>query len=161
VTDQRVILRHPHALGLKKNYTDYDYQDISNVFLSKGVLRSNLRFTLRMGGDSLALDSLPNDKAQRAYGIVRENLVRYQTPTASTLASFSMMNKGSAGSSWGYCKNCGAPLGPESRFCGKCGAEVGTASVVVEKQVVKVKCTYCGVLNDPTASVCESCGARL
>ena len=36
LTNERIILRHPHALGLKKDYTDFSYQDISNVALNKG-----------------------------------------------------------------------------------------------------------------------------
>jgi len=35
-TSERMILRHPHALGLKKDYTDYNYRDIANVVLAKG-----------------------------------------------------------------------------------------------------------------------------
>jgi len=80
ITNMRVILRHPHALGLKKDYTDYNYQEISNVELAKGVMRSTLKFTLRLGGDPLVLDSIPNDQAQKAYGLVRENLVKFQSP---------------------------------------------------------------------------------
>lgn len=39
VTNERIILRHPHALNLKKDYTDYSYRDIMNVKLDKGILR--------------------------------------------------------------------------------------------------------------------------
>jgi Bacterial PH domain/Double zinc ribbon len=161
ITNERVILRHPHALGLKKDYTDYNYQDISNVFLAKGVLRSNLRLELRFGGEPLSLDDIPNDDARKAYGIVRENLVRFQTPFASPAGQASPL-KEAGHPSEGYCSRCGAPLTPGERFCGKCGAEVARSDpTVVEKEVVKVRCTYCGFLNDATASVCKSCGARL
>ena len=50
ITNERVIFRHPHDLGLKKDYTDYNFQDISNVVLDKGILRSTVKFTLRFGG---------------------------------------------------------------------------------------------------------------
>ena len=75
----RIILRQPHALGLLKNYTDYSYQDIANVILDKGLLRSTIKFVLRFGGDPLTLEDLPNDLADQAYGIIRQNLIRYQT----------------------------------------------------------------------------------
>src|SRR5580704_8272883 len=71
VTNERIILRHPHALGLKKDYTDFSYQDISNVGLKKGALRSTVNCTLRSGGDPLALDSLRNSDAEKAYGLIR------------------------------------------------------------------------------------------
>jgi hypothetical protein len=44
ITNERIIFRHPHALGLKKDYTDYSYRDITNVKLDKGIFgqQSNL-----------------------------------------------------------------------------------------------------------------------
>lgn len=165
ITNERVILRHPHAMGLKKDYTDYNYQDITNVTLNKGVLRSNLSFALRLGGEPLALDAIPNDQAQKAYGLVRENLVRFQAPFRAQPAGFppsTQATPGQASAQAGYCDRCGASLAPGQRFCGKCGAEVGAASpTVIEKEVVKVRCTYCGFLNDATDSACKSCGAKL
>ena len=80
LTNERIILRHPHALGLKKDYTDFSYTDIANVLLEKGILRSTVKCVLRFGGDSLALQDLPNSDAERAYGIIRENLVRFSNP---------------------------------------------------------------------------------
>ncbi len=165
ITNERVILRHPHALGLKKDYTDYNYQDISNVFLAKGVLRSNLKFTLRLGGEPLTLDAIPNDDAQKAYGLVRQNLVRFQTPFTAPSAGVSaavQTGQPPAATSSGYCSKCGAQLAAGQKFCGKCGAEVAQSSTtVIEKEVVKVRCTYCGFLNDATDSACRSCGAKI
>ena len=78
VTNERIILRHPHALGLKKDYTDYNYKDISNAVMEKGVLRSKLKLTLRLGGEPLSLNDLPNAEAEKAYGIIRQNSVANQ-----------------------------------------------------------------------------------
>jgi hypothetical protein len=78
ITNERIILRHPHALGLKKDYTDYNYRDVSNVVLDKGVLRSTIRLTLRFGGEPLSLNDLPNADAEKAYGVIRENVDRFQ-----------------------------------------------------------------------------------
>ena len=47
ITNERIILRQPHALGLKKDYMDYSYRDITNVTLEKGIMRSTLKLTLR------------------------------------------------------------------------------------------------------------------
>ena len=84
LTNERIILRHPHALGLKKDYTDFSYTDIANVLLEKGMLRSTVKCVLRFGGDPLALPDLPNTDAEKAYGMIRDNLVRYQTPLSYT-----------------------------------------------------------------------------
>jgi len=126
VTNERVILRHPHAMGLKKDYTDYNYRDIANAELDKGMMRSTVKLVLRFGGEPLVLGDLPNKDAQAAYGLVRENLVRSQVPMAQNVAP-------------------PPPMPAE----------------VVEKEVVKVRCRYCGTLNDESSRVCSSCGATL
>jgi hypothetical protein len=80
ITNERIILRHPHALGLKKDYTDFNYRDIANVILDKGIMRSTIRLTLRLGGEPLSLNDLPNTDAEKAYGVIRENVDRFQSP---------------------------------------------------------------------------------
>src|SRR6266700_4060414 len=61
LTSQRIILRHPRDLGLKKDYTDYSYTDVANAILDKGIMRSTVKCVLRFGGDALMLNDLPND----------------------------------------------------------------------------------------------------
>jgi hypothetical protein len=85
LTNERIILRHPHALGTKKDYTDFNYQDISNVVLEKGPLRSTIKSKLRLGGEPLTLGDLPNSEAEKAYGIIRENVARYQSPAPAVV----------------------------------------------------------------------------
>ena len=122
LTNERIILRHPHDLRLKEDYTDFNYKDISNVVLDKGLLRSTIRCTLRIGGDPLALGDLPNDEAEKAYGIIRENLTRYQTP-------FSAGQEGIPGFQSPMpavlkCPKCGSIVPAGQKFCGNCGAVV-------------------------------------
>jgi hypothetical protein len=126
ITNERIILRHPHALRLKKDYTDYNYQDVSNVILDKGVLRSTVRCILRFGGEALELNGLPNSDAQKAYGLIRENLVRYQSPFTAMAAGVPPMRQPTApaGLSTLACKNCGTHLAPGQKFCGNCGQPV-------------------------------------
>jgi hypothetical protein len=125
ITNQRIILRHPHALGLKKDYTDYNYQDVANVLLKKGVLRSVLSCTLRFGGEPLKLEDLPNSDAQKAYGIIRENLVRYQTPfTAAAGVPPFRQPAHSRDVSASACRRCGSPLAADQKFCGNCGQPI-------------------------------------
>ena len=139
ITNQRVILRHPHAMGLKKDYTDYSYQDMANVVLDKGFTRSTLRLVLRFGGEPLALEDLPNPDAAKAYGIIRENQSRYQAP----------FPQGMAGTP-GYQQSAPAQPPPGEG-----------QTTVIEREIVKIKCRFCGTLNDETAKVCVSCGAAL
>jgi hypothetical protein len=87
VTNERVILRHPHALGLKKDYTDYSYSDIAGVAMDKDLLRSTIKLTLKGKGESLELGKLPTPLAEEAYGRIRENVGRFQAPFATGYAN--------------------------------------------------------------------------
>ena len=137
IANERVILRHPHALGLKKDYTDYNYQDVANVVLDRGFRRSTLKLVLRFGGEPLALQDLPNSDAEKAYALVRENLGRQQAPPPQNAM------------------NATSYQGPEQ------APPAGGTTTVVEREVVKVRCRYCGTLNEETAKSCASCGAAL
>lgn len=123
ITNERIILRQPHALRLKNAYTDFNYRDISNVVMDKGILRSTIKCTLRLGGEPLSLNDLPNSEAEKAYGVIRENLDRFQAP-------FSMGYAGVPGyqqappSQARACPKCGASLPAGQQFCGSCGAHI-------------------------------------
>src|SRR5260370_13362680 len=80
LTNERIILRHPHDLRLKRDFTDFSYTDVANAVLDKGMLRSTVRCLLRFGGDPLSLNDLPNSEAETSYGVIRSNIARYQTP---------------------------------------------------------------------------------
>jgi PH (Pleckstrin Homology) domain-containing protein/zinc ribbon protein len=121
ITNERIIFRHPHDAGLKKDYTDYNYQDISNVILDKGILRSTIKLTLRFGGEAFDLKDLPNSDAERAYGLVRENLVRYQSPFTAPAAGVPPMQQQSQEMK---CPKCGSSVPQGQRFCGNCGAQL-------------------------------------
>jgi len=83
ITNERIILRHPHEMNLKKDYTDYNFRDIANVVLEKGIKRSTIKLTLRLGGEPLGLKDLPNSDAEKAYGIIRENINTPANPNPS------------------------------------------------------------------------------
>lgn len=138
ITSQRIILRHPHAMGLKKDFTDYNYQDVANVVLDKGFTRSTLKLVLRLKGEPLALEDLPNTDAEKAYGLIRENLGRYQSPFAQNIMGAQTSQPAPAAQA--------PPPG---------------GTTVIEREVVKIKCRYCGTLNDETARACVNCGASL
>jgi len=95
ITNERIIFRHPHALGLKKDYTDYSYKDITNVTLEKGLLRSTIKLTLKheeqtetqQEGQHMDLENLPNDLAEKGYGLIRENIGKFQSPFSTGYAS--------------------------------------------------------------------------
>jgi len=126
LTNERIILRHPRDLGLKKDYTDYSYTDIANVILDKGILRSSVKCVLRFQGDPLHLNDLPNAEAEKVYGLIRENLVKYQgPPTAAYPAvtpSPTAVQQQSQTTPGVFCKKCGQRSTTGSRFCSACGS---------------------------------------
>lgn len=130
LTNQRIILRHPHALGIKKDYTDYSYADIANAIFDKGILRSSVKCVLRFGGDPLHLGDLPNSAAEKAYGIIRENIARFQNPL--TVGAYGMApvsypayqqqaSMAAVAAPGPVCKKCGGKSAQGSRFCSSCG----------------------------------------
>lgn len=66
-----------------------------NVKLDKGILRSTLKLMLKPNEgnqgknvqESLDLDNLPNELAEKGYGIIRENIGKFQTPFSTGYAT--------------------------------------------------------------------------
>ena len=131
LTSQRIILRHPHDLGLKKDFTDFNYTDVANAILDKGILRSTVKVTLRFGGDPLNLADLPNGDAEKAYGIIRSNISRFQAPFSTGYATMApvmpmgMVQQQQPPQMQGVvCSKCGARSVAGTRFCGSCGNQL-------------------------------------
>jgi hypothetical protein len=93
VMNERVILRRPHAFGLKKDCTDYCYSDIAGVATDKDLLRSTLKLTLKGKGESLELGKLPTPLREEANGRIRENVGRFQAPFATGYSNASLATK--------------------------------------------------------------------
>jgi ribosomal protein L40E len=112
ITNKRVILRHPHALGLKKDYTDFNYMDFENVIIDKGIVRSTIKCTFKSAVAPLLLNDVPNADAQKAYRIIRDNLSRAQTMalTEGTIPETII------------CSYCGTKNKPDASRCINCGA---------------------------------------
>jgi len=123
ITNERIIFRHPHDLNLRKDYTDYNFQDISNVILDKGILRSTVKLTLRLGGEAFDMKDLPNSDAEKAYGLIRESLVRYQSPFSAPQSGVPPMMSQPRPQVMA-CPKCGAAVPAGQRFCGSCGAQL-------------------------------------
>ena len=151
ITNERIILRHPHALRMKRDYTDYSYSDIAGVTMEKGMMRSTLKVMLKRGEETMDLDKLPTDLAEQAYGIIRENIGRFQAPFSTGNASavvaappmavvqapapllpaiqplepapMVVVPSPSTGTEAKLCPHCSAPL-TGSEYCGSCGKKV-------------------------------------
>jgi len=114
ITNERVILRHPHSLGLKKDYTDYKYNDFENVIIDKGIMRSTIKCTFKSGIAPLLLNDVPNADAESAYRIIRENINKAQTQILVEGTTSEMI----------ICSYCGTKNKPDASKCINCGANL-------------------------------------
>lgn len=74
ITSKRVILRRPSMMRMKKSYVDFSYSDITNIILDKGLLRSTIMLNLKIDGNDLVIENIPNDMAQQAFRLIREGI---------------------------------------------------------------------------------------
>ncbi len=69
------------------------------------------------------------------------------------------------------CPACGVKNEAGASYCRKCGAEVvpilwdskpaKQREIIRERQVIMIRCKYCGTLNGPSEKNCTSCGAQM
>ena len=114
ITNERVILRHPHALGLKKDYTDYNYSDFENVIIDKGIMRSTIKCTFKTAIAPLILNDIPKADADKAYRIIRDNITKAQTIALTQSTTPEMI----------ICSYCGTKNQPDASKCVNCGANL-------------------------------------
>lgn len=137
LTNERIILRHPRDLALKKDFTDFSYTDIANAVLDKGILRSTIKCNLRFGGDPLILGKLSNPDAEKAYGIIRSNIARYQTPFSAPTTGYAA---------------------PGSQLTGTTPAQRTTLTSTPSNIDGGVRCPKCGAFSVVGLRFCASCG---
>src|SRR5690349_24992152 len=65
VTTQRLLIRKPTSLGLRKNIEDYRFADIANVKLHKGIVRSSILLKVRFLSDDLEIDNISRSEERR------------------------------------------------------------------------------------------------
>ena len=96
-TDRRLIIRNPTMLGARQNIEDFEYDNLTNIKLEKGLFSSTLVITApgmgtasREGGifslkggshpwgrsEDGSIDGIPKDKAENILKIVRNAIVK-------------------------------------------------------------------------------------
>lgn len=74
VTTQRVIVRKPTTLGLRKNVEDFRYVDIANVKLKKGIIRSGIILKMRFLSDNVEIDNFPKEVGEKIFRLVQDGV---------------------------------------------------------------------------------------
>jgi uncharacterized OB-fold protein len=61
-----------------------------------------------------------------------------------------------------YCRRCGTSFIVTERTFDEDGPEVQHQHEIIrERQVIMIRCRYCGTLNGPSVQKCSSCGAQM
>ena len=76
VTNHRIILYSPKAMGLRKTIEDYRYRDMANFKADRGIFFTKITITQRFMSNDLVIDSLPKGKTDRIAGIIHEGIRR-------------------------------------------------------------------------------------
>lgn len=86
VTTQRLMIRKPTALGLRKNIEDYLFADIANVKLHRGIVRSSILLKVRFLSDDLEIDNIPKEAGDKLVQLIQQGI-------AGRLATVSAQDK--------------------------------------------------------------------
>ena len=70
VTDRRVIIRNPSALGMRESVESITYDKITALELEKGMMSSTIK--LRASGYQGDIDAIAKDKAEKVAQYVRD-----------------------------------------------------------------------------------------
>ena len=121
-TDRRLIIRNPTMLGARENIEDFEYDNLTNIKLEKGLFSSTLVITAPGMGTAArnstmsgllpwgrnedgSIDGIPKDKAENILKIVRNAIVKakkesqkpvqvvQQTSTADELAKLAKLKE--------------------------------------------------------------------
>jgi hypothetical protein len=76
VTNLRIIRYSPSALGLCKATEDYQYVDMANYKVNKGIMLATITIRMRYRSDDLIIDNLPKSKMDSISRVVNEGIKR-------------------------------------------------------------------------------------
>lgn len=74
VTKRRVIKMKPRTFGLRADIGDYLYNDMANVKLNKGLLRSSIRIQMRFMSEDVRIDNIPKDGANMVFKAIQDGI---------------------------------------------------------------------------------------
>ena len=74
VTNRRVLWRNPKLLGLKKDYIDVDYKDISNIRLKKGVFSTQIFLKSRFLSEQIELPAINKKDAAQIGAYIQKGM---------------------------------------------------------------------------------------
>jgi hypothetical protein len=79
-TDRRLIRVKPKTLGLRADIEDYQYRDMANVKMNKGIVRSSISIVMRFNSEPINIEKLPNDGTEKIFKIIQNGIAGVAEP---------------------------------------------------------------------------------
>jgi hypothetical protein len=73
-TNKRLIFRDPKLLGLKTDYDDVDYRDVSNIRMKKGLFTTQIFLKSRILSDAIMIPAVDKNDAEQINQIIRKGI---------------------------------------------------------------------------------------
>ena len=74
VTDRRVIKVRPKTFGMRSEISDYLYQDMANIKLNKGMLRSSIAIQMRFMSEDVSIENIPKDATNNIFKTIQNGI---------------------------------------------------------------------------------------
>ncbi len=83
VTDKKLIIRNPSALGMRQKLEYYSYDNIVDVKLERGMLSAALEINVPGSIDDARVDAISKDEAEQILRIIQEGVKKCKSQTNS------------------------------------------------------------------------------
>jgi hypothetical protein len=83
VTDKKLIIRNPSALGMRQKLEYYSYDNIVDVKLERGMLSAALEINVPGSFEDARVDAISKDEAEQILRIIQEGVKKCKSQTNS------------------------------------------------------------------------------
>lgn len=74
VTNKRVFKLKPTTLGLRRNVEDYRYVDMANVYMKKGITRSDIYIHMRFLSNDVGIEHIPKEATMEIFKTIQAGI---------------------------------------------------------------------------------------
>ncbi len=83
VTDKKIIIRNPSALGMRQKLEYYSYDNIVDVKLERGMLSAALEINVPGSFEDARVDAISKNEAEQILRIIQEGVKKCKSQTNS------------------------------------------------------------------------------
>jgi hypothetical protein len=83
VTDKKIIIRNPSALGLRQKLEYYSYDNIVDVKLERGMLSAALEINVPGSFEDARVDAISKDEAEQILRIIQDGIKKHKSQADS------------------------------------------------------------------------------